>query len=124
MTDAAPPSRRLLRRALRPAVSVVDKVIERRGGIVFARKADLNAVSGSLGKVYADLLEATTDVRRWLADDLDANTETAALVGRSLTRLSDAVERLGEEVAALGSRLDRLEAVMPGTPVDTGASTE
>ena len=122
--SSAPPSRSLIKRALRPAVSVVDKVIERRGGIVFARKTDLNAVSGSLTKVYADLLEATTDVRRWLADDLDANTETAALVGRSLTRLSDAVERLGDQVAALGERMDRLEAAMAGEPVDAAATPE
>jgi|GEM_PF-6893665 len=124
MTDVAPPPRSLLRRALKPAVSVVDKVIERRGGLVFARQTEVNTVSASLGKVYGDLLEATTDVRRWLADDLDANTETAALVARSLARLSDAVERLGDEVAALGERLDRLEAGLAPAPVDAAAGPE
>jgi hypothetical protein len=121
MSDAAPPSRNLLKRALRPAVSVVDKVIERRGAIVFPRKTEVNE---SLTKVYGDLLEATTDVRRWLADDLDANTETAALLGRSLARLSDAVERLGDQVAGLGERLDRIEAAVAGAPVDARSTPE
>jgi len=124
MSDAAAPRASLLRRVLRPAVHVVDRVIERRGSLVFARQTELNTVSGGITKVYSDLLEATTDVRRWLADDLDANTETAALVGRSLTRLSDAVDRLGDEVAALGERMARIEALVAGAPVDAGAPPE
>jgi hypothetical protein len=124
MSDAQAPRAGLLRRVLRPAVAVLDRRIKQTGATVFARQGDLNAVSDGLTKVYTDLLEATTDVRRWLADDLDAGTETAALVGRSLTRLSDAVERLGDEVAALGERMARIEAVVAGAPVDAGAPTE
>ena len=110
----------LMKRALRPGIGFLDRRIDWRARqlqeeaqVDYARATDLNAVSDSLAKVYADLLEATTDVRRWLADDLDAATEATALTGRALTRLSDAVERLGDEVAALSERVARLEG--PGT---------
>jgi len=121
MSEVPPPRNGLLRRVLRPAVAVLDRRIELKTQAV---QADIDKVSDSLTKVYADLLEATTDVRRWLADDLDANTETAALVGRSLTRLVDAVDHLGDEVADLGRRLAKIEAQLGGTPVDPGAVPE
>ncbi|HZQ78269.1 MAG TPA: hypothetical protein VFE55_13125 [Acidimicrobiia bacterium] len=117
MSDAATPRAGLLRRILRPAVAVLDRRIEQQTRPV---QANVDKVSDSITKVYADLLEATTDVRRWLADDLDANTETAALVGRSLTRLSDAVDHLGDEVTDLGRRLARIEARLAGAPADSG----
>jgi hypothetical protein len=123
MSGAAPSESRL-KRVLRPAVSVVDRVIERRGSIVFASKNDLHAAYGSLTKVYTDLLEATTDVRRWLADDLDAGTETAAVIGRSLARMTDCLDRLGDEVAALGERMERIEAAVAGARMDAAAPTE
>ena len=114
----------LVRRVLGPAVTVFDRRVdwrvERRleEGVapVYARQEDLTAVSDGITKVYTDLLEATTDLRRWLADDLDAAQETAALVGKSLTRLTDGVERLGDEVAALSERMARLEAALASEP--------
>jgi ubiquinone biosynthesis protein UbiJ len=110
----------LVRRVLGPAATVFDRRVdwrvERRleEGVapVYARQEDLTAVSDGITKVYTDLLEATTDLRRWLADDLDAAQETAALVGKSLTRLTDGVERLGDEVAALTERMTRLETAL------------
>jgi len=119
MSDAATPRAGLLRRALRPAVAVLDRRIELQTRSV---QANVDKVSDSITKVYADLLEATTDVRRWLADDLDANTETAALVGRSLTRLSDAVDRLGDEVADVSRRLATIEERLAAAPADTGST--
>jgi len=121
MSGTPAPRRGLLRRALRPAVAVLDRRIEQKTRAV---QADIDTVSDGITKVYTDLLEATTDVRRWLADDLDANTETAALVGRSLTRLSDAVDRLGDEVADLGQRLAKIEAQLGGAPVDPASGPE
>jgi ubiquinone biosynthesis protein UbiJ len=121
MSDAAAPRAGLLRRILRPAVALLDRRIAQHTQPV---QANIDTVSDSITKVYADLLEATTDVRRWLADDLDANTETAALVGRSLTRLSDAVDRLGDEVADLGQRLAKIEAQLAGAPLDAGTAAE
>jgi hypothetical protein len=114
----------LVRRLLEPAASAFDRRVdwrverrlEERVATTYARQDDLSAVSDGITKVYTDLLEATTDLRRWLADDLDAAQETAALVGRSLTRLTDAVERLGEELAGLSERVAGLEARLAGEP--------
>ncbi|HLF41490.1 MAG TPA: hypothetical protein VI854_08455 [Acidimicrobiia bacterium] len=103
----------MLKRALGPAVGFFDRRVDWRVDQKLARYApqdDLNAVSDGITKVYADLLEATTDLRRWLADDLDAAQETASLVGRSLVRLSDAVEQLGDQIAELNARTERIEA--------------
>lgn len=104
----------LVRRVLGPAAGFFDRRVdwrvERR--LEKFRQEDVSAVSDTLTKVYSDLLEATTDLRRWLADDLDAAQETAALLGRSLVRLSDAVERLGDELARIGERVERIESVV------------
>ena len=115
----------LLKRVIRPAATVFDRRVDWRvtrrleEGVapVYARQEDLTAVSDGITKVYADLLEATTDLRRWLADDLDAAQETAALLGRSLTRLTEGVERLGDEVAGLSERVAHLEAALAGDEV-------
>ncbi len=114
----------LVRRLLGPVASVFDRRVdwrverrlEERVASTYARQDDLRAVSDGITKVYTDLLEATTDLRRWLADDLDAAQETAALVGRSLMRLADGVERLGDELAALSERVARLESAPVGEP--------
>jgi ubiquinone biosynthesis protein UbiJ len=103
----------LLKRVLGPAISAFDRRVDWRVDRKAARHEDPAAISDSLTKVYADLLEATTDVRRWLADDLDAAQETADLVGRSLVRLTDEVGRLGDEVARLSERVARLETPPP-----------
>ena len=105
---------RLLKRVLGPAVSAFDRRVDQQVATAYARQEDLNAVSDGITKVYADLLEATTDLRRWLADDLDAAAETAALVGRALARLTEGVDRLGDEVARLSERVARLEAPPSG----------
>jgi ubiquinone biosynthesis protein UbiJ len=114
----------LVRRLLGPVTTVFDRRVdwrverrlEERVASTYARQDDLRAVSDGITKVYTDLLEATTDLRRWLADDLDAAQETAALVGRSLMRLTDGVERLGDEVAGLAERVARLESATVGEP--------
>ena len=112
----------LVRRLLGPVTSAFDRRVdwrverrlEERVASTYARQEDLSAVSDGITKVYTDLLEATTDLRRWLADDLDAAQETAALVGRSLMRLADGVERLGDELAGLSERVARLESAPMG----------
>jgi ubiquinone biosynthesis protein UbiJ len=104
----------LLKRVLGPAVSVFDQRVDQQVAQAYARQEDLNAVSDGITKVYTDLLEATTDLRRWLADDLDAAQETAALVGRALARLTDGVERMGDELARLSERVARLETPPSG----------
>ena len=107
----------VVKRALRPGVGFFDRRVDWRVDqklTGYARQGDLNSVSDSLTKIYADLLEATTDLRRWLADDLDAAQETATLIGRSLTRLTDSVERLEADLAAVAERVARIETAVTG----------
>lgn len=114
----------VLKRALGPAIAFFDRRVDWRVDQKlgrYARQDDLSAVSDSLTKVYADLLEATTDLRRWLADDLDAASETTALLGRSLTRLTEAVERLGDEVSGLSARCERMESALGQTRGPAGS---
>lgn len=106
-----------IKRALNPAVGFLDRRIDWRIEKKleerlphYAAASDLAALSESLTKVYGELLTATTDVKRWMADDLDVAQETATLLGRSLDRLSAAVEQLKDEVGAVVPRLERLEA--------------
>lgn len=61
----------------------------------------LDQLSGQID----DVRQATVDVRRLVTDDLDASTETAALLGRALQELTTAVDELRAEVAELRSRL-------------------
>lgn len=53
-----------------------------------------------------DVRQATVEVRRLVADDLDASNEVAALLGRTLQDLSASIEALQAEVAELRTRLD------------------
>jgi hypothetical protein len=52
------------------------------------------------------------EIRRWMIDDLEAANETTVLVGESLARLQASMERLGDEVAAIGQRLAAVEAAL------------
>ena len=48
-----------------------------------------------------DVRMTAVDTRRIVTDDLDASNEAAALIGRQLAQLIDAVERLRADVASL-----------------------
>ena len=50
-----------------------------------------------------DVRQATVEVRRLVADDLDASNEVAALLARSLEELRASVESLRADVAELRS---------------------
>lgn len=60
-----------------------------------------------------ELVSAIEDVRRLLADHLDASTEEAAVFGRLLTRLQASVEALADEVGRLTQQVEQLEAKAP-----------
>ena len=62
----------------------------------------LDQLSGQI----EDVRQATVDVRRIVTDDLDASTEVAALLGRSLQELREALDALRADVADLRARLD------------------
>ena len=58
----------------------------------------------------ASALFTMSELRRWMVDDLEAANETTMLLGESLTRIQSSLDRLEGEVAAIGQRLERLEA--------------
>lgn len=90
------PVERVLARLDRQVKRSVEEI-----GIV--NKVRLDEISGEIEGVRRE----TLDVRRIVTDDLDASTETAALLGRSLAALTESVEALRTEVAELRAQLDR-----------------
>jgi uncharacterized coiled-coil protein SlyX len=51
-----------------------------------------------------------SELRRWMVDDLEAANETTMLLGETLTRLQGSIDRLEQEVTAIGKRLAAIEA--------------
>jgi HAMP domain-containing protein len=100
----------LFRRAAKAVAKPVTPHFDRRVEFVvaptFARKEEVGAVQGELNTLAAELREATTEMRRLLDDDLEAATETAALIGQSLGRLTDEVEELRRRVESLAAALE------------------
>ena len=95
----------------------VDRKLEERVLPELPRQADaLAALSGDLSSVSEKLLFTMSELRRWMVDDLEAANETTMLLGESLTRLQSSLDRLEGEVAAIGQRLDRLEAEASAAP--------
>lgn len=90
------PVERLLARLDRQVKRSVEEI-----GIV--NKVRLDEISGEIEGVRLE----TLDVRRIVTDDLDASTETAALLGRTLAALTASVESLRTEVAELRAHLER-----------------
>ena len=91
----------MLRAILRPLNRRFDRQL--RGHVEELLVPRLDQVSGQV----EDVRLLTSEVRRVLTDDLDASTEVAALLGRQLAIVSDAVADLRAEVAELRQRMDR-----------------
>lgn len=92
----------------------VDRKLEERVLPELPRQGEvLSTVSTDLTELGDQLLFQLAELRRWMIDDLEAANESTVLVGESLARLQVSVERLGEEVAALGRRLAGIEAALP-----------
>ena len=67
----------------------------------------------TLAKLAADVESALftmSELRRWMVDDLEAANETTMLLGETLTRLQASIDRLEQEVTAIGKRLEGIEA--------------
>ncbi len=75
--------------------------VDRRLDFVAATRLD--DLSGQIEEVRV----ATLEVRRIVSDDLDASNETAALIGRALADLQDAVAALRADLDEMRSRLAR-----------------
>jgi hypothetical protein len=67
----------------------------------------------ALAKLTEDVASALftmSELRRWMVDDLEAANETTMLLGETLTRLQSSMDRLEQEVTAIGKRLADIEA--------------
>jgi uncharacterized coiled-coil protein SlyX len=63
-----------------------------------------------LSEDVASALFTMSELRRWMVDDLEAANETTMLLGETLTRLQASIDRLEQEVTAIGKRLADIEA--------------
>jgi hypothetical protein len=63
-----------------------------------------------LSEDMATALLTMSELRRWMVDDLESANETTMLLGETLTRLQASIERLEQEVTAIGKRLADIEA--------------
>jgi len=66
----------------------------------------------TLTEDVAKALFTMGELRRWMVDDLEAANETTMLLGETLTRLQTSVDRLEQELAAIGARLAGIEAAL------------
>lgn len=67
----------------------------------------------ALAKLTEDVTSALftmSELRRWMVDDLEAANETTMLLGETLSRLQSSMDRLEQEVTAIGKRLADIEA--------------
>jgi hypothetical protein len=67
------------------------------------------------------LLFTMSELRRWMIDDLEAANETAVLLGESLTRLQNTLDRLEAQIGGLDQRLAALESAA-GDKAATGSA--
>lgn len=82
-------------RALRPRFAVeVETVVEP----TYARRDEVAA--------------AIADIRRLLADQLDGDNESGALLGRELAAVRASTDAMDAELARLSARLDRIETLL------------
>ncbi len=63
-----------------------------------------------LSRDVESALFTMSELRRWMVDDLEAANETTMLLGETLTRLQSSIDRLEQEVTAIGKRLGDIEA--------------
>jgi hypothetical protein len=80
----------------------------RRARPVFTREVE--AVVAPTYARHDELQRAVDDIRRLLADHLDASGEEAAVLGRLLAGIDQEVQGLRASVDGLAERVDRLSA--------------
>lgn len=72
-------------------------------------------VESVVGPRYAtrdEVAEAVRDIRRLLADQLDGDNESTAVLGREVAAVRAGNEAIEARLEALGERLDRIEALL------------
>ena len=107
----------LLQRVLEKALPRVDKRFDWRIDQKLEERVlpELPKQTESLSKLTEDMATALftmSELRRWMADDLEAANETTMLLGETLTRLQTSIERVEQEVIAIGKRLADIEAIV------------
>ena len=107
----------LLQRVLGKALPRVDKRFDWRIDQKLEERVlpELPKQTESLSKLTEDMASALftmSELRRWMADDLEAANETTMLLGETLTRLQTSIDRVEQEVIAIGKRLADLEAIV------------
>ena len=105
----------LLQRVLAKALPRVDKRFDWRIDQKLEERVlpELPKQTESLSQLTEDVATALvtmSELRRWMVDDLEAANETTMLLGETLTRLQGSMERLEQEVTAIGKRLADIEA--------------
>ncbi len=65
-----------------------------------------------LSSASEQLLFTMSELRRWMIDDLEAANETTVLLGESLTRLQNSIDRLEQQIGDLGERLTAVETAV------------
>jgi hypothetical protein len=106
-----------MQRVIQKALPQVDKRIDWRVDRKLEERVlpELPRQSEALTELAEDMSKALFtmgEIRRWMIDDLEAANETTVLVAESLARLQTAMERLGDEVTAIGQRLAAVEAAI------------
>jgi hypothetical protein len=107
----------LLQRMLEKVLPRVDKRFDWRIDQKLEERVlpELPKQTESLSKLTEDVATALftmSELRRWMVDDLEAANETTMLLGETLTRLQTSIERVEQEVIAIGKRLADIEAIV------------
>jgi hypothetical protein len=71
------------------------------------------AVNDAVGASQATVSSELRDIRRILADDMEAANEATAVFGRLLAKLGDRLEAIEETLRRLETRLESQEAARP-----------
>lgn len=108
----------LLERTLAKVLPRVDKRFDWRVDQKLEERVlpELPKQTEALEKLTEDMASALftmSELRRWMVDDLEAANETTMLLGETLTRLQASIDRLEQEVTAIGNRLADIEAGAP-----------
>lgn len=80
---------------------------------VFRKEVEL-AVNDAVGATQASVASELSDIKRILADDMDAANEATAVFGRLLAKLGDRLAEVEERLASIDERLEALAATPPG----------
>lgn len=74
------------------------------------RREIASAVADAVAQPQSNIEHEVKDLRRLIADDMDASNEAAAVFGRVLARLEDGLADVAARQQELGAAVDQLKA--------------